>query len=219
MVTEPLCTPLNDLDYSLLQPGDILLVANPTDRWWIRYPVFWSHIGIVTERGVVDAARDPRGDAANSRPSWYSVEAVPYYGYQVAYDIIALRVKCPPEVRLAAARYADSKIGFPYSSTYRQVAFSRRDTSHYSCASLMWQAYKTQGIDLAPTPGDIEIAVLPAALAHSREVEVVGRGTRYKPIPCQPRYLPLILERLWFRHVLRADIKFQVSGFEFRVSS
>lgn len=201
----------NDLDFSMLEPGDILLVANPTDRWYMRYTLFWSHIGIVAGQGVIDAVRDPRGDYIEEQ-DWGKVQRVPYRVYQANVDIIALRVKCSPEKRAAAARYAESKIGLPFSPTIGRIIFSRRDVEHYSCASLMWQAYNEQGIDLAPLPFDLNLAVLPASLVHSPHIEIVGRGTRYKPIPCRWRNLGVILSRLWFKHVLGADIIINISG-------
>ena len=55
--------PENTLDIAVLEAGDILMVANPTDMTLIRYAVFWSHVGLVTERGdVIDAVREPRGE-------------------------------------------------------------------------------------------------------------------------------------------------------------
>lgn len=203
--------PYNDLDFSVLEPGDILIVSNPTDRWYTRFTVFWSHIGIVTERGVVDAARDPRGERAKNR-LWYSVQCVPFEDYAANYDILALRVRCECEKRLAAARYAESKIGAPYAPTIWHMLFTRRSTRYYSCASLMWQAYMLQGIDLNPTPFNLEFVVLPGALARSQYVEVIGRGTRYAAIPLTPGNLGVILSRCWFRYVLRCDIKMVTGG-------
>jgi|GEM_PF-6188799 len=198
--------PTNDLDFGILEPGDILIVSNPTDRWYTRFTVFWSHIGIVTERGVVDAARDPRGEKAANR-TWYSVQCVPFADYAANYDILALRVKCGVAQRQIAARYAESKIGAPYAPTLWHMFFTRRSSQYYSCASLMWQAYQIQGIDLAPTPFNLECVVLPGALARSPRVEVIGRGTRYAAIPLAWENLGLIASRLWFRYVLRCDIK------------
>ncbi len=198
--------PYNDLDFSLLEPGDILIVSNPTDRWYTRFTVFWSHIGIVTGCGVVDAARDPRGEGAEKR-TWYSVQCVPFDEYAVNYDILALRVRCGSAQRLAAARYAESKIGAPYAPTLWHMIFTRRSAEYYSCASLMWQAYVLQGIDLAPTPFNLEFVVLPGALARSKYVEVIGRGTRYAAIPLAPANLGLIASRLWFRYLLRCEIE------------
>jgi uncharacterized protein YycO len=121
----------NDLDFDILEPGDLLLVANPTDLWVIRYLLFWSHVGIMTEVGVVDAIRDPRGEYVEQQ-LWGTVQCVPFRIYRANHDIIALRVKCSREKRAAAARYAIDRLGLPYSPTLRKIFLGRGDTTHYS---------------------------------------------------------------------------------------
>ncbi|MFQ6000336.1 MAG: hypothetical protein ACE5LG_01560, partial [Anaerolineae bacterium] len=121
----------NDLDFGSLEPGDLLLAANPTDPWYIRYTLFWSHVGIVTGEGVIDAIRDPRGEYVELQ-RWGRVQSVPFKVYAANHDILALRVKCSPEVRRAAVEYAQGKIGLPYSPSIRKILFNRRDTDHYS---------------------------------------------------------------------------------------
>jgi uncharacterized protein YycO len=196
----------NDLDLSLLEPGDLLLVANPTDPWYIRYTVFWSHVGMAVDGGVIDAVREPRGEATDLRPKWWSVQRVPFQAYASSHDILALRVTCGKDLRGEAARYAEARIGAPYSPNVAKILFSRRARDHYSCASLAWQAYMVQGIDLAPAPFGLEIAVLPAMLIRSPSVEVIAYGTRYGPAERGRSRLPRLLVRRWFRHLSRADI-------------
>ncbi len=196
----------NDLDFDLLEPGDLLLVANPTDRSPVRYILFWSHVGIVTEDGVIDAIADPRGEYIEEQ-RWGTVQCVPLKVYQVNHDIIALRVRCAREKRAAAARYAMGRLGLPYSPTLRNILLGRGDTTHYSCASLMWQAYKAQGIDLDPLPWKSNLMLLPVLLLRSRHIEVMWRGTRYNRIPKSWRDRGLIMERMWFKHVLRANVE------------
>jgi uncharacterized protein YycO len=193
----------NDLDFGALVPGDLLLVANPTDAWQVRYTLFWSHVGIVTSLGVIDAIRDPRGDYIELQ-RWGMVQCAPFKVYTANHDILALRVKSSPEVRRAAVDYAQAKIGLPYSPNLRKILFNRRDTEHYSCGSLAWQAYMEQGIDLAPSP--FEALVLPAMLIRSPYIESVAYGTRYAPIKRSWRHLGRLLERLWFRYLSRAKI-------------
>lgn len=193
----------NDLDFGSLEPGDLLLVANPSDPWYIRYALFWSHVGIVTREGVIDAIRDPRGDYVELQ-RWGTVQCAPSEVYAANHDILALRVKCSPEVRRAACEYAKGKIGLPYSPTIPKILFNRRDTDHYSCGSLAWQAYMEQGIDLAPSW--FEIFVLPAMLLRSPHIEIVACGTRYEPVKRDWRHFGRLLERLWFRYLSRAKI-------------
>jgi uncharacterized protein YycO len=196
----------NDLDFDLLEPGDLLVVANPTDRWFVRYLSFWSHVGIVTEDGVVDAIRDPRGEHIEEQ-RWGTVQCVPLTIYSANHDIIALRVKCSREKRVAAAKYAVEKLGLSYSPTLLKILLGRRDTTHYSCASLMWQAYKAQGIDLDPLPWKSDLILFPALLLRSPHIEVIAQGTRHRPTVRSWRNLGLIMERLWFKYVLRANIE------------
>ncbi len=195
----------NSLDFGSLEPGDLLLVANPTDPWYIRYTLFWSHAGILTPEGVIDAVREPRGELTELQ-SWGVVQCAPFQVYAANHDILALRVKCSLEVREAAVEYAQGKIGLPYSPNVRKILFSRRDTDHYSCASLAWQAYMEQGIDLAPSPWGWEIFVLPAALLSSPHIELVGYGTRYERVERSWRNLGLLMGRLWLKWLARAKI-------------
>jgi uncharacterized protein YycO len=196
----------NDLNFDLLEPGDLLLVANPTDRWLVRYLFFWSHVGIVTADGVVDAVRDARGEYMEEQ-HWGTVQCVPFRIYRANHDIIALRVKCSREKRVGAARYAMGKLGLPYSPTLRKIFLGRRDNTHYSCASLMWQAYTTQGIDLDPLPWKSNLIIFPALLLRSPHIEVIARGTRHRPVANGWRRKGLIMQRLWFKYVLRTGIE------------
>lgn len=193
--------PHNTLDITVLQPGDILLVANPTDMPIIRFTIFWSHVGIVSRRGgVIDAVREPRGEGQDGQ-RWFRVQEAPLSSYLLAYDILALRPRVPAEARQAAARYAESKLGAPYGRGVRRILFGRRDTTAYSCASLMWQAYKEQGLDLAPAPARCAaLNLVPLALARDPQVEVIGRGTRYVDMSGWR----VRAQRWWFRRVLRA---------------
>jgi len=166
-MANPLLKEKNDLDFGSLEPGDLLLVANPTDP------------------------RDPRGDYVQLQ-RWGTVQSAPIKVYAANHDILALRVKCSPEVRRGAVEYAQGKIGFPYSPNIPKILFNRRDTDHYSCGSLAWQA--------------LETLVLPAMLLRNPHIEIVAYGTRYEPIKRGWRHLGHLLERLWFRCISRANI-------------
>lgn len=108
-MTIDLIRPYNTLDYDILEPGDILLVANPTDMPLIRYLIFWSHVGVVSTRGtVIDAVREPRGEHQESQ-RWYQVQEAPLQSYRLAYDILAVRPRLPQQARHQAALYAESK--------------------------------------------------------------------------------------------------------------
>lgn len=204
-MAEPLLRAQNTLDCTLLEPGDILVVANPTDIGLMRLLLFWSHVGIVSTDTslVIDAVREPRGEWSGE-PRWRQVQAGPLASYLLSYDVLAVRPKLPAAARRAAALYAESKVGTPYAASVARILLGRRDTSAYSCASLMWQAYQRQGLDLAPVPAWCSLTVVPLFLARDPRIEVIGRGTRYRLLgPSQRR---LTLERLWYRRVLGADI-------------
>jgi len=111
-MANPLLKEKNDLDFGSLEPGDLLLVANPTDPWYIRYTLFWSHVGIVTPEGVVDAIRDPRGEYAEPQ-KWGTVQSAPIKVYAANHDILALRVKCSPEVRGLPSSMPRGRSGSP----------------------------------------------------------------------------------------------------------
>jgi uncharacterized protein YycO len=195
----------NTLDYALLRPGDIVLVANPTDMPIIRYTVFWSHVGLVTEQGdVIDAVRERRGEYLPDA-AWFQVRRSPFDSYRKSYDVLALRPRCPAETRLAAVRYAETKVGAPYASSVPRILFGRKDESSYSCASLMWQAYARQGVELFSVPSWLSLNVAPLALDRNRALAVVGCGTRYLPLPREQRRLRV--ERWWFRRVVGANIR------------
>ena len=134
------------------------------------------------------------------------MQCVPHRIYRANHDIIALRVKCGGQKRVAATRYAMEKLGLPYSPTLRKILLGRGDTTHYSCASLMWQAYKAQGIDLDPLPWKSSLVTCPALLLCGPHIEVIARGTRYRPIARSWRNAGLITQRLWFKYMLRANI-------------
>lgn len=206
----PLLRDFNTLDYSLLEPGDILSVANPTDVGLMRYLVFWSHVGVVSAHGdVIDAVREPRGEYVGD-DTFFQVHRSPFDSYRLSYDVLALRPKLPAAARREAALYAESKLGTPYSPTVLHILFGRRDTKGYSCASLLWQAYRQQGLDLGRLRLTrlidplLAVAVIPLALSHDPQVEIIDLGTRYRPIPEGARRLRW--QRRWFKRVLGAHI-------------
>ena len=195
----------NSLDCNVLEPGDILMVANPTDWPIIRYTVFWSHVGIVGTEGldVIDAIREPRGEWEGN-PNWFHVQRGLLSSYLRSFDVLVARPRLPASERMQAAEYAESKVGAPYAATMREIILGRRSTTGYSCASLMWQAYNEQGLNLAPAPTYFDYAAIPLAMQRDRRVEVVGRGTRYNAIPASCKRL--LLTRRFFRRFLGADI-------------
>lgn len=193
--------PANPLDLSMLEPGDILLVANPTDMPAIRWTLFWSHVGLYSTQGdVIDAVREPRGEYAGE-DVWFQVRRSSLASYEASHDLLALRPPLVTPARRAAALFAESKVGAPYAANVGRILWGRGDSRGYSCASLAWEAYNEQGLDLAPVPAWCRLNVVPLLLARDRRLQVVGRGTRYAELDRRTR-----LARWWLTHILHAGV-------------
>ncbi len=198
----------NTFDFSCLEPGDIVLCANPRDVFLLRTFLFWSHAGIYTGRegahAFVDAVDLPvRGRRRSSRLSWQSVRYSSLSMYESYIDVVALRVDCPPEKRRAAAAFAEAQVGKPFPKRLWLSFFDHRRTRGYSCTSLVWHAYREQGVDLAPRWLFRLVLPWPSALAANAQVRVIGLGTRLKSVPFRVPYRSLAVQRFWFRKVLR----------------
>jgi uncharacterized protein YycO len=206
-----LLTRTNSLDFGSLEPGDIVLCANPRDVFALRAVLFWSHAGMYTglgeARAFVDAVNLPVRGGARGKLIWRKVRFSSLAMYRGYVDVVALRVDCPPEARRAAAAFAVAQVGKPFA---RGLCVSflnrRRDDNSFTCTSLVWRAYLEQGIDLAPAWLCRRVLPWPSALAAHQRVRVVGVGTRLRPIPRRRAYLPLIIQRCWFARILRKTL-------------
>lgn len=201
----------NTLDFSRLEPGDIVLCANPRDVFLLRALLFWSHAGIYTGQegahAFVDAVDLPvRGRRRGGRLPWQSVRHSSLSMYQSYVDVVALRVECPPEKRRDAAAFAEAQVGKPFPKRLWLSFLDRRHAGAFSCTSLVWHAYREQGIDLAPPWLLRLILPWPSALAGHSHVHIIGLGTRMKAVPFRSPYLTLAFERFWFRRILRKKI-------------
>ena len=202
----------NTFDFGLLEPGDIVLCANPRDVFLLRTLLFWSHAGIYTgdegAHAFVDAVNLPvRGRRRGGRLTWQRVRYSSLAMYQSYVDVVVLRVDCPPEKRLAAADFAQTQLGKPFPRNLWVSFLSRRsDAQAYSCTSLVWHAYKIQGLDLSPLWLFRLVLPWPSALAANPRVRIIGVGTRLKNVPWRSPYLMLAFERFWFKAILRKRI-------------
>ncbi len=220
----------NSFDFALLQPGDLVLVANPTDPVWIQATVFWSHVAIYVGgddgHAFVDAVNLPVRRAvrrADRALLWRRVRYTSLRAFQAYVDILVLRLPLPVEARRAAADFARAQVGKPFSRRVVAGLFLPRSAraaatspqagaggrveaipTEFTCASLIWHAYRRQGFDLSP--GLLAaLAPWPSRLGHDRRLQHAGTGTRMKPLRPAPGQLALYLARAWFRWVLRSD--------------
>lgn len=209
----------NTLDFAALEPGDLILVANPTDPVWMQLSTFWSHAAMYVggdddARAFVDAVNLPVRRAARRTDGgllWQRVRFTSLRGFQSYMDLVALRPPLPAEARHAAAAYARSQVGKPFfGDLVASMVLPRgRDRSatpgEFTCSSLIWHAYKAQGFDLSR--GILGgFAPWPSRLDHDRRLQHVARGTRVKPLRPARGQLGLYLVRAWFRYGLRSDI-------------
>lgn len=222
----------NSMDFTRLEPGDIVLVANPTDPLWIQAFLFWSHLAIYVggpdeDRAFVDAVNLPvpgAGRRSDGALPWQRVRFTRLRAFQSYCDVLALRPPLSAEARRAAAEFAKSQVGRPFARrpalailrphrrlAARDLASSAASDSaatppaEFTCASLVWEAYRRQGFDLSRGPGRL-LAPWPSGLGHDRRLVPVGRGTRYRHLVPGRGQLALYLARFWARWGLRSDI-------------
>ncbi|MEL6151354.1 MAG: YiiX/YebB-like N1pC/P60 family cysteine hydrolase, partial [Chloroflexota bacterium] len=135
----------NPILQAQLQPGDIVLsridlsdcpVTEVFCHAYQLYDGYWMHAGIVThtdgEPGLVEAT-NPGGVAHR-----------PLSNTSLSDDITVIRVNAPLEVRRAAADYALSMVGSPFSKDY----YDKSRTDAFYCSQLIWAAYQSVNIDL-----------------------------------------------------------------------
>lgn len=142
----------NQLDLSLLQPGDIMLAGNHGGSYG-KY----THCGIyVGHNSVIDMYIST---------GVYLADTSVYHHYDRA---AILRVKSTPKQRQAAVRYAMSQVGEPFF-----ILAPKREDGLWYCSKLIWLAYRQAGIDLVEHPS---YWVTPDDLLYSPAVKVVDRS-------------------------------------------
>lgn len=211
----------NTLDYTVLEPGDLVLVANPSDPWPIQALMFWSHVAIYVgeseERAFVDAVNLPIRRAGRRTGRGLPWQRVRYTGLRMfrSYaDVLVLRPRLPASARRAAAEFAASQVGKPFSRSLvagllRPRGRTPSGSAEFTCASLVWTAYYRQGLDLCSGPLGRLVLPWPSRLGHDRRLAHVARGTRFQPVRAGRGPLRLWLTRAWARWALRSDILWQ----------
>jgi len=133
---------------SWLQPGDILLGANPDCAYGS-----WSHVSIHLGDGMVLGHHLLSG-----------IYRAPDAEFAYYHRLRVVRPRLSPDQRAAAARWAEGLVGEVFCLFVR-----RDDPRRWTCAKAVWAAYAHGGLDLAP---GAEL-LTPADLAGSAHGEVV----------------------------------------------
>ncbi len=114
------------------QPGDILLVTRLTGGPWGKA----SHAAIFdTSEAVIHAFHRVQRQKVTDLPL--------RDGFQL------LRVRATGEQRVAAIASARSQLGKKFRLATTKANAQKPETSHLSCATLVWVAYMSAGLDLA----------------------------------------------------------------------
>ncbi len=141
----------NNLDFSVLRPGDILLGGKPGGSYG-----HFTHAGMYLGGGEV---LEGYVDCGITRQD---IEHYHRYDW-----ICVLRVKAPEEVRVQAVRYAcrqEGKVFYP-------GAFKPGER-YWNCTKFIWAAYYRQGVDLDSRN---DMWVTPDAIYNSPYVFVVAK--------------------------------------------
>lgn len=117
----------NHLDFSQLQPGDILLAGNPDSCYG-----HFTHAGIYLGEGRV---LEGYVDCGISRQPLEH-----YRSYEWA---CILRVRIPGIMRQRAVEYALEQ----EHKTFYPVAF-KNGKNYWNCTKLIWEAFLREGVDL-----------------------------------------------------------------------
>lgn len=140
----------NNLDFSLAEPGDIML-AGDHDSCYGHF----THAGIYLGHGLVLEGYVDCGVSRQQQDH--------YLDYDWA---CIMRVKLPREQRLAALNYA-LKQEF---KTFYPVAFKSGER-YWNCTKLIWSSYLTQGVDL---DSNNDLWVTPDSIYKSPMLEKVA---------------------------------------------
>lgn len=140
----------NDISFSELEPGDILLGGWPGCAYG-----YFSHAGLYLGNQEVLESYIDTGVTVNS--------VAHYRDYTRA---CILRVKVDDKIKQRAIEYAlkqQGKIFYP-------VSF-KNDERYWNCSKIIWKAYQQQGIDL---DAGNDLWIPPEAFYQSTRVEIIA---------------------------------------------
>jgi len=127
----------NDLDLSLLQYGDFIMLSGVISDTTIPGGT-WTHVAIYVGNGQIVEAWSP------------SVRKVPATILQTASDAAIYRVETSGAVKQAAVEFAVRQLGKPYDYSWTNLWSGTKDVDGDSwyCSELIWAAYRISGVEL-----------------------------------------------------------------------
>ena len=142
----------NNLDLSILEPGDILLGGNPGGSYG-----HYTHAGIYIGNDQVVTMYTSTG-----------VYLEPPSAYHRYHWAAIGRVKASPQQKEKAVSYCRSQIGSPF-----HILSPQTEDGLWYCSKLIWFAFYKQGIDLDPLDS---YWVLPDAFAYSPHLQILEKA-------------------------------------------
>ncbi|MGB4503351.1 MAG: YiiX/YebB-like N1pC/P60 family cysteine hydrolase [Syntrophaceticus sp.] len=142
----------NNLDLSILEPGDILLGGNPGGSYG-----HYTHAGMYVGNNQVVTMYTSTG-----------VRLEPSTAYLRYHWATVARVKASPQQKKEAVSYCRSQIGGPFF-----ILTPKKEDGLWYCSKLIWFAYLKQGIDLDPFNS---YWILPDAFVHSPYTQVLDKA-------------------------------------------
>ena len=142
----------NNLDLSILEPGDILLGGNPGGSYG-----HYTHAGIYIGNNRVVTMYTSTG-----------VYLEPPSAYHRYHWAAVGRVKASPQQKKEAVSYCRSQVGSPF-----YILSPKAEDGLWYCSKLIWYAYLKQGIDLDPLNS---YWVLPDAFVQSPHVQILEKA-------------------------------------------
>lgn len=136
----------NNLDLSVLKPGDIILCRGCAG--WLLDKLgfivgYWQHAAMYIGNGqMIEAWKD-------------GVRVVPVSMVRNADEVSVYRVATTDAVRTKAIQWALTKVGLPYDYKWlTYVGGKEVEGNSYYCSELIWAAYlKAGGPDIDQNPG------------------------------------------------------------------
>ncbi len=139
----------NQIDFSGLEPGDLILGSYPECSYG-----HYSHAGLYLGKGEVLEGFVDMG---------VNIQNIEHYRQYA--EVCLLRVTADEKTKNRAVQYARNHQG----CIFYPLAFKPGDRI-FNCTKIMWQAYKIQGLDLAPDPN---LWISPDCFRQNANVELI----------------------------------------------
>jgi uncharacterized protein YycO len=163
----------NNLDLSILRPGDIILCrgcAGWLEETFGNIVGYWHHAAMYIGNGqMIEAWKD-------------GVRIVPVDMVKKASEVGVYRVKTTDTVRINAINWAKTKVGLPYDYKWlTYIGGKEVEGDSYYCSELVWAAYlKAGGPDIDQNPGfslRYGYNVAPQELADDGDTYLIAQAT------------------------------------------